>query len=314
MQNRLRNVNDGIQNIFQDMIFTSSNYDNKLTKGRLAVKQASTWARQHSYFMQKFFQDYIDRVSYDAAYNHSLKQGKTEEQAQRYAESVVRTTQSSFDVGDTTAVEKSNPMVKMFTQFGGYFYTMFRLQTSQIHMICAQNNVSSVHKALSIAWTIGCSMVLPAIVAEAINGVMRGDAFNDDDKDHAYAKAVLMSVPRMYAGALPFYGKAVTYGLEKLDGDGYQSSSVLSNPTTGAFENLFTAAGKVYQGKDLKPNDVKAGIQIVAALSGCPMLAWLGRVGAYEYGVQAKYYMPENTWDLLRGYLTGVASPQSKNY
>lgn len=314
MQNRLRNVNDGIQNIFQDMIFTSSNYDNKLTKGRLAVKQASTWARQHSYFMQKFFQDYIDRVSYDAAYNHSLKQGKTEEQAQRYAESVVRTTQSSFDVGDMTAVEKSNPMVKMFTQFGGYFYTMFRLQTSQIHMICAQNNVSSVHKALSIAWTIGCSMVLPAIVAEAINGVMRGDAFNDDDKDHAYAKAVLMSVPRMYAGALPFYGKAVTYGLEKLDGDGYQSSSVLSNPTTGAFENLFTAAGKVFQGKDLKPNDVKAGIQIVAALSGCPMLAWFGRVGAYEYGVQAKYYMPENTWDLLRGYLTGVASPQSKNY
>lgn len=111
--------------------------------------------------MQKFFQDYIDKVAYDAAYQHATKaydkayqeainkgksvkeaeeyahtKGMTEEEAQRYAESVVRTTQSSFDVADMTAIEKSSAGIKMFTQFGGYFYTMFRLQTSQIHDLC----------------------------------------------------------------------------------------------------------------------------------------------------------------------------------
>lgn len=313
MQNRLRNVNDGVQNIFQDMIFTAGNYDNVAAKGKAAIKQANTWARQHSYFMQKFFQDYIDRVSYDAAYQHSIKKGKTHEEAQRYAESVVRTTQSSFDVADMTAIEKSEPLVKMFTQFGGYFYTMFRLQTSQIHMICAQNNVSSVHKALSIAWTIGCSMVMPAIVAESINGVMNGSAFNDND-DHEYAKSILYSIPRMYLGALPFVGKVGQYATDKLQGKNYTSSGVLSNPTTGALGNAITAITKIGQGKDIKPNDIKAAIQILAVICGCPMIAWAGREIAYEYGVQGKYYAPENAWDLIRGYLTGTASPQSKNY
>lgn len=340
MQNRLRNVNDGVQNIFQDMIFTSSQYDGNIAlKGKLAVKQINTWARQHSYFMQKFFQDYIDRVAYDAAYQHATKLynkayqkainegktvqeaeqiaskvGMTEEQAQRYAESVVRTTQSSFDVSDMTSAEKSTPLIKMFTQFGGYFYTMYRLQSSQIHMICARENVSSVHKALSIAWTIGCSMVFPAIIAESVNGVMNGSAFNDDNEDHEYAKAVLFSVPKMYLGAMPFVGKWGQYALDGIQGKNYASSSILSNPTMGAIQNAITAGNKIANGKPLKPNDIKAAIQILAALSGCPMMAWAGREIAFEYGVDAGYYMPESAWDLLRGYLTGTASPQSKTY
>lgn len=338
MQNRMRNVNDGIQNIFADMIFTSSQYDGVLTKGKLAVKQANTWARQHSYFMQKFFQDYIDKVAYDAAYQHATKaydkayqeainkgksvkeaeeyahtKGMTEEEAQRYAESVVRTTQSSFDVADMTAIEKSSAGIKMFTQFGGYFYTMFRLQTSQIHMICARNNVSSVHKALSIAWVIGCSMVFPAIIAEAVNGVMNGSAFNDDDEG-GYAKAVLMSIPKMYAGALPVVGKVAQHGFELLEDKTYSSSSVISNPTTGAIQNTMRAAMKVVRGKDIKPNDVKAGLQTLFALLGCPMLAWGGRTAAYGYGVYKGYYVPENTYDLIRGFMTGTASEQSKTY
>lgn len=313
MRNRLINVNDGVQNIFDDMIFSSVNYKTDvLRKSKLAIKQANTWARQHSYFMQKFFQDYIDRVAYDAAYQHALKQGKTKEECQRYAESVVRTTQSSFDVSDMTNIEKSTAGVKMFTQFGGYFYTMFRLQSSQISMICARENVSNVHKALSIAWTIGCSMIMPAVLAEMVNGVMNGSAFNDDDDDHEYAKTILWSIPKMYAGALPFAGKALTPAIEKMQGKNYVSSGFLSNPTSGLVDNTINLVANRFKGNPVKPNEVKAAVTILAVLTGCPMLAWGGRTLSYEYGRQAGYFMPESAYDLLRGEVTGIASPQSK--
>lgn len=313
MRNRLINVNDGVQNVFDDMIFSSVNYKtDALRKSKLALKQANAWARQHSYFMQKFFQDYIDRVAYDAAYQHALKQGKTLEEAQRYGESVVRTTQSSFDVADMTNMEKSTALVKMFTQFGGYFYTMFRLQSSQISMICARENVSNVHKALSIAWTIGCSMIMPAVLAEMVNGVMNGSAFNDDDDDHEYAKTILWSIPKMYAGAIPGIGKGLNYGIEKMQGKNYVSSGFLSNPTSGLVENTINLIANRFRGNPVKPNEVKAAVTILAVLTGCPMLAWGGRTLSYEYGRQAGYFMPESAYDLIRGEVTGIASPQSK--
>lgn len=307
MINRLRNTNDGVENVFQDLVFSSVNFDDPKLKAKALSKQAVAWGRKHAYFMQKFLQNYIDTVAYDAAHRTALKEGKTAEQAQRYAESVVRTTQSSFDIADMANAEKTSPGMKIFTQFGGYFYTMYRLQSSQIHMICMSNK-TPVHKALSIAWVITCSMIAPAIFAEAINQAMSGKDSDDED----YASALLWSVPKMYAGALPFVGKGVQYAIEKLQGKNYTSAGIMNNPTFGQFESLGRVLTKVVQGQELKPNDVKSAIMILSVLSGCPMLAWGGRMFAYSYGVEAGYYMPESAFDLLRGYATGIASPDSK--
>lgn len=312
MVNRMRNVNDGVENVFNDLIFSSAQYKDYGIKGKLMLKQAQTWTRQHAYFAQKFFQDYIDRVAYDAAYQHSLRKGKSLDEAQRYAESVVRTTQSSFDVADMANAEKASAGWKVFTQFGGYFYTMYRLQTSQIAMICARENVSSVHKALSIAWTIATSMIMPAILAEAVNGVMNGSAFDDDDDDHSYAMSLLWSIPKMYAGALPLAGKVVNYGIEKLEGKNYYNSGFLNNPTVGQIETAMRLTTKAITLQEIKPNDLKAAINILAIISGCPVVAMGGRTLSYAYGVGAGYYVPQSSLDLIRGLLTGTASPQSK--
>lgn len=310
MVNRKRNVNDGVENVFNDLIFSSTQYKDYGIKGKLMLKQAQTWTRQHAYFAQKFFQDYIDRVAYDAAYQHGLKQGKTIEEAQRYAESVVRTTQSSFDVADMANAEKASAGWKIFTQFGGYFYTMYRLQTSQIAMICARENVSSVHKALSIAWTIATSMIMTAVLAEAVNGIMNGSAFDDDDGE--YARSLLWSIPKMYAGAFPLVGKVVNYGIEKLQGKNYYNSGFLNNPTIGQFETAMRLSVKAATLQEIKPNDLKAAINILAIMSGCPIVAMGGRTLSYGYGVAAGYYVPQSALDLIRGLLTGTASPQSK--
>ena len=93
-----------------------------------------TFRKQHTTQQHK---DFANRLSIDTSgnpividskettlieYNKAKEHNK--QIAIKYADSIVRTTQSSYDIPDMAKISKGSPLQKLVATFGNYFYTM----------------------------------------------------------------------------------------------------------------------------------------------------------------------------------------------
>lgn len=136
------------------------------------------WINRNGYFLQRMFQNRVDPIVWQAAFNHSLEQsGATEADADAvakavdHADGVVRKSQGSQSPIDVAKYEASTPFARLFTQFSGYFNTVLNQITSQVG--ASAKAKAAVH-----------ALVFPTIVAGAIAAALNGrDDIDDKDGD-----------------------------------------------------------------------------------------------------------------------------------
>jgi hypothetical protein len=173
-----------------------------------AVKR---WTNRHGYFLQRFMQNRVDLITWVAARDKAIGEGKSNTDAAAEADSVVRLSQGSTSTVDVAAYERSTPFVRLFTQFSGYF-------NSVLNQVLTAPKDQKARVAMQ-------ALLVPALASAAITAVLSGGTeFDDEDEDGKQdeiawwlASNVVKSTLSLLPGAGPAVAQILTS--EKRSGD-----------------------------------------------------------------------------------------------
>lgn len=245
--------------------------------GKLKHEQAKQFIQNNGYFLQTLVQQYIDVVSWHAAFEHAISQKKSNDAAIAYADSTVRDTQGSFDTIDVNNVEAGGPIVKIFTQFTSYFNTVLNLMWVELSRIFA-GDLNRMQKAASAARVLSMAMLVPAIMSDWIAEAFKGNnVFTDSEDWQDFAlKHMFLPTAKMGTAMIPIYGQGLNVVLSDVTGTPSYGGLIGTPATVGLFENTKELAGDLIQGKESK-NAWRDGLTVLGVMTGIPIGTAVGR-------------------------------------
>lgn len=306
MATRMENEVSALNGAMEDVLLNPSAYES-----------AQQWTAKHAYFMQSALDNVISPVVWSAAYNQGLAEKMSEVDAVRFADGVVRQTQGSTQPEDISRIESGPAYARIFTQFLGYFNMMANTNATALKQIAKDVGLrKGAGKALPIVFF---GLLAPAWIAEAIALAFKGGP-DDEDKDGSYLNDWLSQVfgmgllKTLFAG-VPFAGQLAMAGVNTWNDKPYDDRTNMSpaismlESTTGALfgRSLYKAIAE----DGSKQKAVRDVATAVSIMTGLPFSAAARPVG-YLAGVEDSRVVPAGDADMVRGLLTGTASPESK--
>lgn len=298
---------------YQNRIETLAQTDRPST-----LKSFRDWTMRHAYCLQTWMQILVDTPTWMAAFDKAVAEGRPDEQAIYYADSVVRRTQSSFDPESVARVETGSPLGRAVL----VFYNYFNMQANLLGDSWARNVKTGRYGQFVI--DLALVMVVPAILSELIVQAFNGFDTGDDDDWDAYdaAKLLISPVVKNAVALVPYGGQLVNAGATQLSriGDNEEgmmqlifapntfNDKLVSIPAASLIENTFKAIkqlGDAAWGEEVDARTATRNtLDALTLTTGIPF-AGLKRPLGYAAGVAAGDIEPENPVDAARGVLSG---------
>lgn len=298
---------------YQNRIETLAQTDRPST-----LKSFRDWTMRHAYCLQTWMQILVDTPTWMAAFDKAVAEGRPDEQAIYYADSVVRRTQSSFDPESVARVETGSPLGRAFL----VFYNYFNMQANLLGDSWARNVRTGRYGQFAI--DLALVMAVPAILSELIVQAFNGFDTGDDDDWDAYdaAKLLISPVVKNTVALVPYGGQLVNAGATQLSriGDNEEgmmqlifapntfNDKLVSIPAASLIENTFKAIkqlGDAAWGEEVDARTATRNtLDALTLTTGIPF-AGLKRPLGYAAGVAAGDIEPENPVDAARGVLSG---------
>lgn len=304
MKERMENDVANAESAVRDILLDPNVYD-----------KAKNWSAKHAYFLQQAIDNAMSPAIWTAAFNQSVAEGKSDKDAVRYADSVVRTTQGSTLPEDVSRIEGGNAFVRMFTQFGGYFNMLANLQATELGNIAREIGVKN--GAGKMLYVVLMGYLAQAWVGEAIMQAFKGGP-DDEDKDGEYLDDWLAAVfgwstVRGMTAMVPVAGQITNAAVNATNSKPYDDR-IGSSPAISMIESSVRAPVTVYKAIADEGNRQKAVRDVatmISMMTGIPVSAAAKPLG-YLAGVSQGKIDPTGPVDAVRGAVSGVASPQSK--
>ena len=298
---------------YQNRIETLAQTDRPST-----LKSFRDWTMRHAYCLQTWMQILVDTPTWMAAFDKAVADGRPDEQAIYYADSVVRRTQSSFDPESVARVETGSPLGRAVL----VFYNYFNMQANLLGDSWARNVKTGRYGQFVI--DLALVMAVPAILSELIVQAFNGFDTGDDDDWDAYdaAKLLISPVVKNAVALVPYGGQLVNAGATQLSriGDNEEgmmqlifapntfNDKLVSIPAASLIENTFKAIkqlGDAAWGEEVDARTATRNtLDALTLTTGIPF-AGLKRPLGYAAGVAAGDIEPENPVDAARGVLSG---------
>lgn len=298
---------------YQNRIETLAQTDRPST-----LKSFRDWTMRHAYCLQTWMQILVDTPTWMAAFDKAVAEGRPDEQAIYYADSVVRRTQSSFDPESVARVETGSPLGRAVL----VFYNYFNMQANLLGDSWARNIKTGRYGQFVI--DLALVMAVPAILSELIVQAFNGFDTGDDDDWDAYdaAKFLISPVVKNAVALIPYGGQLVNAGATQLSRIGDNEEGVMqlifapntfndklvSIPAASLIENTFKAIKQLGDAAWDEEVDARTAtrntLDALTLTTGIPF-AGLKRPLGYAAGVAAGDIEPENPVDAARGVLSG---------
>lgn len=278
------------------------------------LEKAQAWTMKHAYFLQTAMDNVIGPIVWTGAYNQAIQDGMPDVDAVRFADGVVRQTQGTTLPEDVSRIETGPAYARLFTQFIGYFNMLANTNATELNKVMREVGIKKgATKALGIVFF---GLLAPAWIAEAIAIAMRGGP--EDEDDDVYLDDWLMQVAglgtvKFALAGVPFVGQFANAGINKWN-DNPVDDRVSLSPGVSLLEGSVGAPVSVYEAMVNDGNASKAVKDVgtaVTLLTGLPA-HWAARPIGYMTGVAEERIEPEGPLDVIRGLVTGVASPESR--
>jgi len=278
------------------------------------LERGQAWTQRHAYFMQAAVDNTMSPIIWTAAYNQAIAKGETERDAIRFADGTIRQTQGSTLPEDISRFESGPAYGRLFTQFIGYFNMLANTNATAISQIVGEMGLrKGAGKVLYVALA---GLLVPIWVAEAIAHAFRGGP--EDEDDDGYLDDWLMAVfglgtIRGLVAQVPIAGQAAQLVVNRFNDNPADDKFSLS-PAVSLIESTVSAPSSVYKAIVEDGNKQKAVRDVAAAatmITGLPIFA-LGRPLGYIAGMADDRIEPTGPADMVRGLVTGTASPESK--
>lgn len=312
----------------QDEVHAMAEQMDKILLAPSKLQTAQQWSAQHAYFMQMAMDNTMSPIIWLAKYNQVMEEGKgglsleevnaLEKQAIELADSAVRMTQGAMRPIDVAAFEAGTPFTRMFTQFAGWFSSQINLIGEQYVIAKQMPNVRQRYARLGMIAFLG--WYAPAVAGELIRSLFIGGA-DDEDKDGEWVddwlQSILISGPVKYAAAFaPVVGQGVVAAFNSFNNKPYDDRLGVS-PVVSGLEASLRGVSTVYKAATDEDYEPKIGRMVrdvgtlLSITTGVPVLP-VAKSAGYLSDVAAEEVQPTSPADLLRGTITGVASPESK--
>jgi GNAT superfamily N-acetyltransferase len=311
MEDRLKGQLFEVQEQINEVLLNPSRFD-----------KAKAWTDRHGYFLQQAFQNMVDVVTWVGAYNQSLSTTDTTvtaEEAQREAiaagDAAVRLTQGSVRPSDVSAFESGTPFFRSLTHFTGYFNMLANLNATEYVKVIRDMGFRGNKGKLVYIYMMG--FMLPAVVADAIVRTL-GGGWEDEDEDgylDVFMDWFFGSQIRQGVAFVPFGTTAYTLATTAFDDKPY-NDRMTTSPSVVALEASTVGVGKaaialVDEETDVTGKNVRDVLTFLSMATGIPFSV-IGRPAGYLVDVQRGEVEPTSTYDMIRGTITGTATPESK--
>ena len=285
-----------------------------LLEDKSALEKVQDKALKHGYFAQVIAQNFVDKAVWLGAYEQGLAKGMTEDEAVQDADSVIRTTQGSFNPEDASNAEARGALGRLFVMFYSYFNTQLNLIRSEAEIAVRESGWVGASPRLFYVFLMGA--YLPAVLAEAIIQAARGELGDDDDDGllDDIGELFGLSVLRFFAGMIPLGSSALNVGINKLRDDPKPYDDRLSfSPVFGQVDRVAKGVGNVIDfattGEGSVSRAVKDALYILGTGLGLP-LGQLGKPAGYIADVLEGEQEGDDLGDWVRGLLSGREAPR----
>lgn len=301
MAERLEAQSFRLRGEIEDLLLNPSKYE-----------KASNWTQQHAYILQSTFQNLVDSITWTAAYNQALAEGAEETEAIRSGNAAVRETQGSLNPEDVSRFETGTAFTRMFTQFASYFNMQANVLGTEFAKVSQEMGLRKGAGRAFYVFLFG--FLVPAWVSEAIVQGMRGGAGDGDDEYLEEFLSFFFGAPLRNAAAMvPVLGPMATRAVAGFTPQQYDDR-LATAPAMSAIESSVTSPSSVYKAmfeNGRASRAVKDSLYLITMITGMPVSA-LGRPLGYMADVAQGKTEPTGPVDAIRGTLTGVSSPDSK--
>lgn len=301
MSERLGHETFTLRSEIDDMLLNPSKYE-----------QTKNWTQKHAYFLQSFFQNTVDIVSWTAAYNQALTKGETDTDAVRFANSVVRETQGSLQPEDISRFESGSAFIRMFTQFASYFNMQANVLGTEFAVVSQEMGLKKGAGKAFYIMLVG--FLAPVWLSEAIVQGMRGGGGDGDDEYLDEWLSFIFGAPLRNATAMvPIIGPIANRAAAGFTPQQYDDRMATA-PAISAIESAANSPSSVYKAivddGRAKPA-IKDTLSLLTMLTGVPLTP-LGKPLGYMADVGQGKVEPTSVVDAVRGAVTGYASADSK--
>lgn len=304
-----------MQTRIENEVSVMSTQINETLLNPTVYESAKEWTQKHAYFMQSAMDNVISPVVWLAGYNQAIEQGLSEIDAVRAGDSAVRETQGSMAPEDIAAFETGSAFYRMFVQFAGYFNMNANLLGTEFVKLSRDMGLKKGAGRGLYVLTLG--LAAPAVIGELIIQLFRGGP-DDDDKDGEYLDDWLMAIfgygPLRYVTAMvPGFGTVINAAVNTLNNKPYDDR-ISTAPAISMIEAAVKAPGAVYKAivEDGKPGRAVKDVATLISMSVGLPASGLARPVSYLTDVATGHVEPTGQADLVRGTITGAASPASK--
>jgi hypothetical protein len=300
MRNRTTSAVIEVQKEIDNIMLNPSKYE-----------KARAFAQRHGYFMQSGTQNVVDIITWRGAYNQAVEQGADEKSAVRQADSAVRMTQGTFAAEDLSKFETGSATMRAFTMFYSYFNTQANLLGTAFANVVQESGFKAPGRLFYI-YVFG--LMIPAVLAEAISQVMRGETDGDDDEGYLddFLSIFFGGQVKFLTATVPLLGPAVMSGVNMLNDKWYDDRisvspavSMLEAVTRTAFLHPYQALS---EDKDVNMQRVVRDVLTTVGLATGLPLGALARPIGYAVGEAEGRFESANELDYVRGLITGRAA------
>jgi hypothetical protein len=287
------------------------------------LKQLSEWFAQHGYFTLAATQNMSSIIVWSAAYDEQTANGSTHEDAVRFADELVKETQSSQNPEDISAIEAEGPITRaLLTHMYNFFNAQANLLTTETLLIKRTLGLKRGMGRLLYVHVMG--LVLVAATGEFIANMLRGQPVEDEDEDGYLDDWLAWFWNLSYKNAtafIPGIGQ-IAQALANNANDKPFDDRIGGSPAIGMLQNAAAAPVNVYkaimeegdQSRAFK--DAMSFLTVTTAVTpGVPTLPFtiFNRPVGYALDVAEGDVDPVDELDYARGLVTGSASEASKN-
>ena len=293
-------------------IFDIYNTQNQiLTSEDSAWRRLQSWADKYAYVLQQITQNHVDVAVWQAAYNQeteaALKENVSAEAAEAraiaHADSVVRQSQMAGEKEDLSAFESGGSLARAIFPFKSWFINWLNNAATQNRLDMKQEDRS---RAAAVASTYIYMLMLPAMMAQAVVELAKGDDFDDEDDGFGddLTELFFRSQIDQVTGGMPVVGDVSRLAINNWLDDEYWNNRYPVAPWMRALERLVQTPlkfGEEPAGTTLDMAAQMASIMGVPASGAFRRLSLIGDEIAGELE-------SESTYDFFRGAVTGQRS------
>lgn len=266
------------------------------------LSEAQELTDRHKYFLQRLFQNPVDIISWAAAHDQAIAEGKTEIQAGSWADTVVRRSQGSGTAADISKFERSGAFVRML----GIFQTFW---ISGLNTVALQQGPAKIRAIAMMLSVIG-------VGGAAISQAFRG-GWDDEDNDGAMLDDLLWwgveeTIGTAAAIGVPVAGPMIVRAMQGGYGRGRLSPGAVFSTAERAKDALrlpFELMGDAP--REFKGRDILDVTTLLTLWMGVPWTA-LGKPASYLREIDRGAVIPLNPIDAARGFVTGAAARSSR--